>query len=200
MLVQAHAGKRFRRSSHSVRHLSTEACVVPLESLLHTLYLLIDGVRSFTRGVEAEKHQHEKRCQRQVWWSSKTLNSARLAARARPGHILQDAARLKSILFQLSSPYSGFHFLCSFFRTVADSRSFVLKLCGLLEKIRHSLPSSPISKKIRKEDQFLRKFALIRSPICGGILGMQERHVCTIQRRFPSVLLNQGATTIASYC
>ena len=95
--------------------------------------------------------------------------------------------------------YSGFHFLCSFFRTVADSRSFVLKLCGLLEKIRHGLPSSPISKKIRKEDQFLRKFALIRSPICGGILGMQERHVCTIQRRLPSVLLNQGATTIASY-
>ena len=79
--------------------------------------------------------------------------------------------------------YSGFHFLCSFFRTVADSRSFMLKLCGLLEKIRHGLPSSPISKKIRKEDQFLRKFALIRSPICGGILGMQERHVCTIQRR-----------------
>ena len=102
MLVQTHAGKRFRRSSHSVRHLSTEACVVPLESLLHTL--LIDGVRSFTRGVEVEKHQHEKHCQRQVWWSSKTLNSARLAARARPGHILQDAARLKSILFQLSSP------------------------------------------------------------------------------------------------
>ena len=99
MLVQTHAGKRFRRSSHSVRHLSTEACVVPLESLLYTL--LIDGVRSFTRGVEAEKHQHEKHCQRQVWWSSKTLNSARLAARARPGHILQDAARLKSILFQL---------------------------------------------------------------------------------------------------
>ena len=95
--------------------------------------------------------------------------------------------------------YSGFHFLCSFFRTVADSRSFVLKLCGLLEKLRHGLPSSPISKKIRKEDQFLRKFALIRSPICGGILGMQERHVCTIQRSLPSGLLNQGATTIASY-
>ena len=106
------------------------------------------------------------------------------------------------MLLRTQPPYSGFHFLCSFFRTVADSRSFVLKLCGLLEKIRHGLPSSPISKKIRKEDQFLRKFALIRSPICGGILGMQERHVCTIQRRLPSVLLNhfEGATTyIASY-
>ena len=63
--------KRFRRSSHSVRHLSTEACVVPPESLFHTL--LIDGTRSFIRGVEAEKTQHEKHCQRQVWWSSKTL-------------------------------------------------------------------------------------------------------------------------------
>ena len=45
-------------------------------------------------------------------WSSKTLNSARLAARARPGHILQDAARLKSILFQLSSP-SDFGLVCA---------------------------------------------------------------------------------------
>ena len=53
MLVQIHAGTRFRRSSHSVRHLSTEACVTLPESLFHTL--LIDGARSFTRGVEAEK-------------------------------------------------------------------------------------------------------------------------------------------------
>ena len=45
--------------------------MVPLESLFHTL--LIDGARSFTRGVEAEKHQHEKHCHKQVWWSSKTL-------------------------------------------------------------------------------------------------------------------------------
>ena len=106
MLVQSHAGSGFDGLPHSVRHLSTEACVVPLESLLHTL--LIDGVRSFTRGVEAAKHQQEKHCQRQVWWSSKTLNSARLAARARPGHILQDAAHLNQYFSSCRHPNCRF--------------------------------------------------------------------------------------------
>ena len=55
--------------------------------------------------------------------------------------------------------YSGFHFLCSKLWTVADASSFALKLCRMLEKVCRGVPSSPISKKIRKGSSFPRKSA-----------------------------------------
>ena len=48
--------------------------------------------------------------------------------------------------------YSGFHFLCSKLWTVADTSSFAPKLCRMLEKICRGVPSSPISKRIRKKE------------------------------------------------
>ena len=55
--------------------------------------------------------------------------------------------------------YSGFHFLCSKLWTVVDASSFALKLCRMLEKICRGVPSSPISKRIRKGSSFPRKSA-----------------------------------------
>ena len=62
-------------------------------------------------------------------------------------------------LTQVWAEYSGFHLLCSKLWTVADASSFALKLCRMLEKICRGVPSSPISKRIRKGSSFPRKSA-----------------------------------------
>ena len=67
--------------------------------------------------------------------------------------------------------YSGFHFLCSKLWTVADASSFALKLCRMLEKICRGVPSSPISKRIKKGSSFPRKSAQFISPFAGATLG-----------------------------
>ena len=81
--------------------------------------------------------------------------------------------------------YSGFHFLCSFFRTVADSRSFVLKLCGLLEKIRHGLPSSPISKKSEKKISFFANSLWSVPPFAGAFWGCKNVTYAQFSADFP---------------
>ena len=73
------------------------------------------------------------------------------------GDGLRTCAPVKSI--KTSQQYSGFHFLCSKLWTVADASSFALKLCQMLEKICRGVPSSPISKRIRKGSSFPRKSA-----------------------------------------
>ena len=84
---------------------------------------------------------------------------------------------------RLASFYSGFHFLCSKLWTVADASSFALKLCRMLEKICHGVPSSPISKRIKKGSSFPRKSAQFISPICGGNFGVLQRHKSTVYSR-----------------
>ena len=79
--------------------------------------------------------------------------------------------------------YSGFHFLCSKLWTVADASSFALKLCRMLEKICRGVPSSPISKRIKKGSSFPRKSAQFISPICGGNFGVLQRHKSTVYSR-----------------
>ena len=82
--------------------------------------------------------------------------------------------------FGRGHPYSGFHFLCSKLWTVADASSFVLKVCRMLEKICRGVPSSPISKRMRKGSSFPRKSAYFISPICGGNFGVLQRHNTTV--------------------
>ena len=50
----------------------------------------------------------------------------------------------------------------------------------MLEKIGHGVPSSPISKRIRKGSSFPRKSALFISPICGGNFGVLQRQKSTV--------------------
>ena len=79
--------------------------------------------------------------------------------------------------------YSGFHFLCSKLWTVVDASSFALKLCRMFEKICRGVPSSPISKRIRKGSSFPRKSAYFISPICGVNFGVLQRHKSTVYSR-----------------
>ena len=114
-----------------------------------------------------------------------TLRRTRAPSRISTGKLKQWLT--SSSLFTMSPHrtccYSGFHFLCSKLWTVADASSFALKLCRMLEKICRGVPSSPISKRIKKGSSFPRKSAQFISPICGGNFGVLQSHKSTVYSR-----------------
>ena len=69
--------------------------------------------------------------------------------------------------------YSGFHFSCSKLWTAADAcaSSFALKLNEASERMCHGVPSSPVSKRVRKGSKVPHKYNKTISTIEGVFLG-----------------------------
>ena len=79
--------------------------------------------------------------------------------------------------------YSGFHFFCSKLWTAADASSFALKLREASERMCHGVPSSPVSKRMRKGRRFLTNIIRQFPPLKGSFWGV-TRHKFTLYSRY----------------
>ena len=69
------------------------------------------------------------------------------------------------------TPYSGFHFLCSKLRTLADASSFGVKLCRMWKKSVVVCPPPQFQKESEKEARFLANPLSSLPPFAGATLG-----------------------------